>query len=150
MCTLLSWRGFCEDQVKWCIWNYFRNYALYSQTVIIIAGPNVSSWENFEGSLKEDEDQVLQNVCDYHYTGEVISQVNFSWNTHTSPWSSLCQLSNTRQLAFGYCKSYWPLSYESWILVQPCPCLAEVIMDKSLKFSAKWQYLFYEGKIRLE
>lgn len=57
MYTLL-WQGFCEDQVKWCIWNYFRNYnALYSQTVIIIAGPNVSSWENL--SLKEDEDQVL-------------------------------------------------------------------------------------------
>lgn len=88
-------------------------------------------------------------MCDYHYTGEVTSQVNFSWNTHTSPWSSLCQLSNTRWLTFGYCKSYWPLSYESWLLVQPCPCLAEVIMDKSLKFSAKWQYLFYESKIRL-
>lgn len=91
MYTLL-WQGFCEDQVKWCIWNYFRNYnALYSQTVIIIAGPNVSSWENL--SLKEDEDQVLQNVCNYHYTGEVISQVNFSWNTHThllGPLSASC------------------------------------------------------------
>ena len=146
MYTLL-WQGFCEDQVKWCIWNYFRNYnALYSQSVIIIAAPNVSSWENL--SLKEDEDQVLQNVCDYHYTGEVISQVKLIFHethTHTSPWSSVCQLSNTRQLIFGYCRSYWPLSYESWLLVQPCPYLAEVIMDKSLKFSAKWQYLFYEG-----